>query len=346
MNESILLRFNRGGQILAVADLSASRGVTFAKQHHPAVSPLNMGLGLTPLFPRLLDNLREPDGGFQLDATAADGGIRFSGARGNPLGLPIGVYDLAVDIEALRIEDPRPRVVVKSGKQAVVDLEVEPERRRIALRPGIDTLTQALLDASTVDGQGAMAWLASATPFAQRQACMLNVLAKLRVPQGKAKKVLTREFESVFFADVDRVYCVADPGLRPALEDLAASGHWAFEGVPGAPIHRNLARQVKAAGLEDPDEPMGLASFRQGGRNSLQVTIATPSHGRAVYTDVDIDLGNPLWDLEGLLVHLGELLNPGRTDHLSLHRQIDKGDTKDFTYYDVVEAAAAAAGRP
>ena len=84
-----------------------------------------------------------------------------------------------------------------------------------------------------------------------------------------------------------------------------------------------------------------LTSFRQGGRNCLQIVVATPTDGfpdPTLYTDIDIDLGNPLWDLEGLFVHVGELLDSGKTNHFALHGKLDKGDTKDFLYYDLVEA--------
>ena len=35
------------------------------------------------------------------------------------------------------------------------------------------------------------------------------------------------------------------------------------------------------------------------------------------YADLDLDLGNSLQDLVGFFVHMGELLNPDRTDHFS-----------------------------
>jgi hypothetical protein len=169
---------------------------------------------------------------------------------------------------------------------------------------------------------------------------MLNVLAKMRSPQGKARAVLSRELRSIFWADVDRTYCVADPGLTKALEALVKSGEWVREGVPKARVHEQVVTVARQLGLEAPNEPMSLISYRQGGRNSLQIVVATPGHGGAAYIDADIDLGNPLWDLEGLIVHVGELLDPGRTDHLSLHKALDKNaETSDFVYYDVIKSA-------
>jgi hypothetical protein len=49
----------------------------------------------------------------------------------------------------------------------------------------------------------------------------------------------------------------------------------------------------------------------------MQVVVAYPEgeppDGR-YYADVDIDLGNPLRDLEGFVIHIGELLSGGATD--------------------------------
>ena len=89
-----------------------------------------------------------------------------------------------------------------------------------------------------------------------------------------------------------------------------------------------------------------LSSYRQGGRNCLQIVIATLPAGSAdltSYVDVDIDLGNPLWDLEGLIVHASELLDSGRTDHLALRSKFAKGATSDFLYYDLVQVQETAA---
>ena len=54
-----------------------------------------------------------------------------------------------------------------------------------------------------------------------------------------------------------------------------------------------------------------------------------------VYADVDIDLGNPLWDLDGVLVHLGELLDGGPTDHFKVREKLGKTLSSDFIFFTV-----------
>ena len=62
--------------------------------------------------------------------------------------------------------------------------------------------------------------------------------------------------------------------------------------------------------------------------------------GRNVYADLDIDLGNPLQDVVGFVVHVGELIDPGRTDHLGLRAKLGKNKRiAPFLFYDVIENA-------
>ena len=78
----------------------------------------------------------------------------------------------------------------------------------------------------------------------------------------------------------------------------------------------------------------------------MQAVIAVPPGGdanRRHYADLDIDLGNPLQDVEGALIHFGELLTPGKTDHLKLAEKLATGATEDFMYYKVVKVLKAGA---
>jgi len=119
------------------------------------------------------------------------------------------------------------------------------------------------------------------------------------------------------------------------LRELAAGEDRLFfdEGAPGAAIHQRL---LGRAGVPQHQ----LESFRQDSRNSMQVVMAYPSGqpaGGRYYADVDIDLGNPLRDIEGFVVHLGELLSGRDTDHLKLQSALTKKGqpTAPFIYYDV-----------
>ena len=80
----------------------------------------------------------------------------------------------------------------------------------------------------------------------------------------------------------------------------------------------------------------GLLSFRAEGRPSLQMVIATP---KGTYdhrfVDLDLDLGNPLQDVVGVVVHIGELLNGKPTNHLDLWKKLAAGKAKSYLYYSV-----------
>jgi hypothetical protein len=75
----------------------------------------------------------------------------------------------------------------------------------------------------------------------------------------------------------------------------------------------------------------------------LQIVLAGPKDATAdtLYADVDIDLGNPLWDAEGLVVHAGELLDSGKTDHFALRSKLTDSPAGEFVYYNVTQAQAA-----
>ncbi|MGH9855227.1 MAG: hypothetical protein ACREBD_35790, partial [Blastocatellia bacterium] len=92
--------------------------------------------------------------------------------------------------------------------------------------------------------------------------------------------------------------------------------------------------------FESDADKFRLHSFRQQGKNSLQVIVAVPPGGgaaRRFYAEFDIDLGNPAQDLEGFFIHLGELLAPGKTDHLKLRDKLAKDQTvREFLYHRVI----------
>ena len=67
----------------------------------------------------------------------------------------------------------------------------------------------------------------------------------------------------------------------------------------------------------------------------MQIVCATPTIGGLPFcADLDIDLGNPLQDLEGFAIHMGELIGGGATDHFDLRKKLSKGATKNYLYYD------------
>jgi len=344
MDEKIVVHFENDGTPMKVQSFSREEGIAFDKPKD--ASPLNIAFGLQSLLPGRLDPVRLRhdwrNREFGLDATVEDGSWVLSGFNGDREGLPFGVYDITVEVESYTFRNSGQRVVLKQGKQVEISLNAQPDARRIQLQDNFDAATATLLGKSAVDGQPVAQWLASGTPREARKACLLNILTKLAAPpMPGARKSLTSRFEGLHFAEVDRIYGAASPALKTDLDGFVAKKGWVFEGRPTASIHQKVVRdalkrfKTDLAGkkLED----FSLSSYRQGGRNSLQVVVAEPKFEHpAVYADLDIDLGNPLWNLDGFIVHLGELIDSGRTDHFSLHEKLNKGDTEDFVFYQIV----------
>jgi len=106
------------------------------------------------------------------------------------------------------------------------------------------------------------------------------------------------------------------------------------EGPPTAPIHQRLLDAIP------PAEKAGfgpLLSYRAEGRPSMQIVIAIPPVASAhTYADIDLDLGNPLQDALGVIVHAGELLDGKETNHLDLRKELARGRAVDFLYYTIV----------
>jgi hypothetical protein len=341
--------FHSTNRPLKVVDFDPQLGVTFDR--HADASPLNLAIGLQPLLPGLLDSVRQRhdwrNREFFLDVQTDNGGLRISGFDGDPTGLPAGVYDINLEFESYQFSDAQPRVIVHNAQTTEVMLHEIPDPRRVQVRNPIDALTSAVIHApaSEVDGLQLAQWLISPDPRPPRQACLLNILAKLRVPPDPTRgfaESFTSSVDSIFFADVDRIYAAVRPGLRALLDRLVQSKLWVFEGKPAAAIHRRLLDAAVRQGAAGADN-FTLASYRQGGRNSLQIVLAGPKDATAdtLYADVDIDLGNPLWDAEGLVVHAGELLDSGKTDHFALRSKLTDSPAGEFVYYNVTQAQAA-----
>ncbi len=277
---------------------------------------------------------------FDLRESLTDGQLRFTGADRNSL--PAGAYWVRVDIGDLKTPGGRLPVDIEENEaDAQVDVDVQPDPRTIGLTTEFDQFDpdilrvlqapESILDDLTVDE-----WLTSADPRPNRQACLLNLMAKLRtVPRPNAP--LITDVQNVFFAGTERVYSQVNAGLFARLQTLANDDSKPFysEGNPASPTHLKLLDHIEANGWGRRQD-YTLHSFRQEGRPSMQVVVATPSVAPAPFcADFDIDLGNPLQDVKGFVIHLGELALGGDTDHLDLHDTLAKGATKEFLYYTV-----------
>ena len=238
MDEKIFMRFQNDGKPMRVGSFSPEEGIVFDSPKD--ASPLNIAFGLQALLPGRLDPVRLRhdwrDKEFGLDVMAKDAGLLFSGYKGDQEGLPFGVYDLTVEVESYRFKNGEQRVVIGQGKQVEIVLDAEPDTRQVKLLNNYDKATAKLVNNSAMDGQDLEQWLSSKTPREVRKACLLNILTKLAAPPMKdiAKKSLTDRISSVHFADVDRIYAMADPALTSDLDGFVKKDGWVAEGKPKA----------------------------------------------------------------------------------------------------------------
>jgi len=146
--------------------------------------------------------------------------------------------------------------------------------------------------------------------------------------------------DHVFFVGSDRMYAKADRTLLDTIEMLVLDPKKPFyaEGKPNAPIHGRLLSALP----EPPDVKMrftNLSSFRGEGKPSMQAVLAVPPPDLPhTYAEFDLDLGNPLQDVLGFFVHVGELLDGKPTNHLDMRKTLAKTKASDFLCYTVVSA--------
>jgi hypothetical protein len=277
---------------------------------------------------------------FPLRIHADNGALVVEGAEasGNAETLPPGLYICRLVIDDVQLKDKgRFRIEIKQNRGTDVELAATEDGRQVRLTRGIAELPAGIarvLSApqSRLDDLQAIDWLNAMTPRASRKACLLNVLAKL----AAIREPLLDTVDSLLFADVDRIYTEVRPELAALARRLADDPAKPFfaEGSPKAPVHLRMLKHAQVS-----RDDYELASYRQQGRNCLQIIVASPLEGRGDrhFAEFDIDLGNPLQDIAGFIVHLGELANPSRTDHFSLRDKLLKSTTRDFVCYDIVE---------
>ena len=180
-----------------------------------------------------------------------------------------------------------------------------------------------------LDGHPATGWIDNPLVRDGRRACLLNLLAKLAALPTEADPLAAHVIR-VIFAEVDRIYIAAKPSL---LGRLKASRKFKKDRTLHS-THRKLLRRIAHARRDD----YVLHSYREGPSPSMQIVVAEPPQevgDRTHYADVDIDLGNPSWDLKSFFIHIGELLNPDRSDHLKLHSDLDEGRLRKYLYFSV-----------
>jgi hypothetical protein len=335
MKESFLLEFARNGSTIPVTSLDSQHGLTL--ENETGTWPRGLALGLFPQSAgtkKMVENLRSrmgwPDPVMVLRGPVVeDGRLRYSGIVDD--GLPPGTYKLSARLSGVEFQDPEVEFEVKEHGQGLARVLEKPSKKTVTVgaMDTFDDLTQAIVrhPDSALDGQSLQQWLADPSRRGARKACLLNILAKLRsVPNAQPEKCLAGAVESVFFGDIDRVYL----RVRADFPDRVEANLPTHEGEPKAGIHQRILHRI---GAPPGGGRYAMDSYREGGTNCLQVVAVSPSNGGPHFAEVDIDLGNPFWDLQGLFIHLGELLDPGRTDHVKLRSALAKTTAKEFLYY-------------
>jgi hypothetical protein len=340
MDEYIEIRFFKNARRLKVKR-RVPDGIEFDE---PDALERTLGLGFLHRneATRLrMDNIRRIQGWrpgqFDLSMRVEDGSIILRGV--NDHALPEGFYKLRVQIEEVRSTGGWHNVNLDHDSGATVDVDVEMDDRSVDVDlTGCDSDIQAVLDRSTIDGTGALAWLEDPTRRPTRQACLLNLLASLRARPTTSDPLLAL-VDHFFWVANDRVYARVDKAFLETMKDLANnSDRFYEEGTPHSAVHQKLFARID----ESPDviaQFQGLCSFRgeqAAGKPSLQTVVAVaPANLPYTYAEFDLDVGNPLQDILGFFVHMGELLDGKSTNHLDLRSKLMGTAAERFIYYKI-----------
>lgn len=329
-----LIQFDGGGIVLNGENSAWPRGLRFAFE----------GVGPTK---NILNKLRLQSGlaadQHTFNVAIADGALVFTTVK--PHTLPQGVYAFSLRIADLVFEKERVQFEWRTGEtQKTFTMAVKPQNRRVAVQSSLNAdglLTALLTNRARLDGMAGLDWLNQPALRPQRQACLLNLLAKLR-PLTVNGAVLAQTVERIFFADVDRLYARVNVEFFNLLQALDADPAQPFSRDPGplSATHLKLKQRIPPED-QDATERYVFKSYRQDAAPSLQIVIAIPpdDRPRGFYADIDIDLGNPRRDVEGFVIHLGELMNPGKTDHLKLRQQLAKDpQVNPHLHYQIIAA--------
>jgi hypothetical protein len=339
MNEYIEIQFLRAGKPFPLKR-QLQGGVEFDEP-----DPLERTIGISfdaanPATRERMNSIRRVQGWdpgqFKLDVAVEGGAIVLRGV--NKHALPEGVYKVRVEIEETRTSRKGTAADVPHDGHAVIKIDVELDERDVSVDlEGCDPGIRQVLERSVIDDVAAAAWLEDGNRRPTRQACLLNLLASLRT-RPTVREPLVELVHDVYHVGNDRIYAKVDRSLVDLLRGLAddSARPFYFEGSPRSPVHGRLL-----SGLPEPLDVKSrfttLASFRGEGKPSMQAVVAIPPPDLPhTYAEFDLDLGNPLQDVLGFFVHMGELLDGKPTNHLDMHKVLAKAKASEFLYYTVV----------
>ena len=345
MEEGILIEFERDGQLVP---LTSFRSTQPSKHENGIILD-----GETSAFPRgFALNLRPLDAAtklafkrvqrnhdwlsrnvFQLDAARQGDRLRLDGVDAKAL--PPGRYEIKMRLSGMQFVQSTHDIRIRKNQSTVVRFREKPAKQELVLNRPIDAFDKESVrilrhPKSRLDGRSAPDWLKNKQRQDRRKAPLLNILAKLAALPRVASP-LNRHVHYVFHAEMDRIYAAIS-------EDFHKSVKRAFTKDPTIhSTHRRLLRRIphpRAAQYK-------LTSYRERAASSMQAVVAAPPEDvadRTHYVDLDIDKANPGWDLARFILHVGDVLDPRKTNHLKLRKTLTAGATSDFLYYNVVKA--------
>ncbi len=275
---------------------------------------------------------------FRLRVSTEDGSLVLRGD--DEYSLPEGWYNITTTLGNAKVRKTPGRTEVKHDKHGLVVIDLELDERTIEVDlDEADPKILQVIEASTLDGQPGMTWLDDSNIRPTRRACALNLLASLRVFPTLSVPLIDH-VACLFKARDERTYVSISHEFYARVSELSEEHDKVYpEGAPRASIHKEL---IPALCEFDPSakayfDEKDLESFRAEGSPSLQMVIAIPKPGfDHRFADLDLDLGNPLQDVVGLAVHIGELLDGRPTNHLDLWKRLKQKKAKPYLYYKVV----------
>ena len=341
MNEYIEVRCRRKGKPLRITR-QVPEGIEL-DEPDPIQRTVSIGFDaadeITEYRVRRIRQLQGWDPGqFKLRISVEDGTLVLRGV--DQFALPQGRYTVRVRLEEARTREQTRTVNIDENGHAVSVVDVETDDRDVAVDLGtVDQDIKRVLDASSFDGEVAVAWL-EGDSRPTKKACLLNLLASLRV-QPTRSAPLIEHVQRFYQMGTERGYARVDREFLPRLEELASDPSKPFyrEGRPVDDMHKKLIESIPKdiRQLFSPDRLLSFRGETRGGGPSLQAVVAEPPAGYDfTFADIDLDLGNALQDVAGFVVHMGELVGGDPTNHLDLRKKLAKTSAADFLYYTLV----------
>jgi hypothetical protein len=344
MNESIRVRFTRGGSPLRVSSIDATPSLIF--NHEDSALPLEFEIFLEPsvIVQEQLVRIREIEDWQDVDGIPMkttldddDGALVFSGGGTHrpAESLPPGSYTLTFSINETELNNGIQQINIPEGGQAVVTLDqpapipftlVSPDQWDDEIRAFCQNPD------ARIDGMDPLSWLNQSFQRVARKVCLLNLLATARsLPSARPGESFCPQMGVIRWADVDRIDVMAKPALFDMLQALPA---W-HDTLPADPVHGAAMARI----FGRPADNLDVFSFRQPVvERSMQIVVARDRRTGDTFAEFDIDLGNPD-KLPGLIIHTGELIDPGRTDQIQLAPFVRDSAAGDFLYYTLGQAA-------